>query len=106
MLTALSEREFVDLKLVVLRFLARNELPSDIGRDLMALALRDASRNLRRESERDWQAHIAWVNGLGDDYFRRVLDECPDHLPGHALRAGGAAAGVGDPDGADYRRRL
>lgn len=73
--TALLERQALDLKLAVVRYLGAKGLPGDVGADLLARLLRRI--DLLSEAEtRGWETALAWTNQLGDADFEEAFREC------------------------------
>jgi hypothetical protein len=73
---ALAEREVLDLRLRIIEYLARNDLPGETGADLEVYVLERVSRELRLEGEYDWETVVAWINRIDDDYLDQGIRWC------------------------------
>ncbi len=73
---ALAERELLDLRLTIIRFLALHDLPGEVGADLEMYVLERAPRGLRLEDEDDWESVIDWLARLDDDYLGQGMRWC------------------------------
>ncbi len=72
LLQGLVERQLLDVRLRLVEFLGKRQLPGEVGRDL-ALPLQRRAGDLRLLSHRDWEGHIAWINQLSDGDLDEML---------------------------------
>jgi hypothetical protein len=72
----IHERELVDLRFRIIRYLGDHGLPGEIGFDLMVQAVVAAGGGLSIETLYDWQGFLRWLKTLDDGFFDEVMRQC------------------------------
>jgi hypothetical protein len=72
----LIERQLVDLRLRIVEYLGRLQLPGEAGNDLMMQAVLTAPEDLQIETHADWESFLVWLRSLDDDFFDEGMRQC------------------------------
>ncbi len=72
----LRERQLIDLRLSVIDYLGRNNLPGEVGADLFTDLLFAVPRELLLETARDWEGFLEWTALLDEQSFDERMRKC------------------------------
>ncbi len=72
----LRERQLIDLRLSVIDYLGRHQLPGEVGADLFTDLLFAVPRELLMETARDWEGFLAWTAMLDEKSFDERMRKC------------------------------
>lgn len=76
LIDGLIERQLLDLRLAVLRYVGREGLPGTVGGDLMRMTLLDLARHLQIDTRFDYVSVIDEINAMDREYFDERMREC------------------------------